>query len=32
MESMSAMDVVIILKHFIPKNDMKGMVQGDFRE
>ena len=31
MESMLIMGVVIILKHFIPKNDMRGMVQGDFR-
>lgn len=31
MESMYVADIVIILKHFVPKNDMKGMVQGDFR-
>ena len=31
MESMLIMGVVIILKHFVPKIDMWGMVQGDFR-
>ena len=30
MESMLIMGVVIILKHFVPKIDMWGMVQGDF--
>lgn len=31
MESMLIMGVVIILKHFLPKIGMWGMVQGDFR-
>ena len=31
MESMLIMGVVIILKHFVPKIDMWGMVQGEFR-
>lgn len=31
MESMLIMGVVIILKHFVPKIGMWGMVQGDFR-
>lgn len=31
MESMLIMGVVIILKHFVPKIDMWGMVRGDFR-